>query len=125
MRYTASVFFMCFNGNLFSPTAQTLKEIYKNGVFSLNRFGPIRWMKYTKGYSGIEKSNNLKEGIIVRDDTLSVGILILIFAEVFIRFWKNKPLTVADYNWTENYNKQFSVMSHLMLSYGVNELEIT
>lgn len=105
MRYILFVFLFAFIGEVFSQTEFTLPDIYKNGVYSQNRFGPIRWMKDAKGYSSIEKSNSVVGDDIVRYDALSGDRSILISAEELIPTGESKPLTVADYQWSADNSK--------------------
>ena len=39
--------------------ALTLENIYSKGAFRSKGFGPVRWMKDSKGYSTVEKNNAL------------------------------------------------------------------
>ncbi len=105
MRYLAFIFLFVFAGELVAQQALTLPDIYKNGVYRQNRFGPIRWMKDGLGYSSIEKSSKVDGDDIVRYDALSGKRSILIAAEELIPFGANKPLTIADYQWSEDNSK--------------------
>jgi len=105
MRSILFVFLFAFVGEVFSQTELTLPDIYKNGIYSQNRFGPIRWMKDGNGYSSIEKSKNIEGDDIVRYDALSGDRSILISAEELIPSGGSKPLTVADYHWSADNSK--------------------
>ncbi len=99
------IFLVGFGGELFSQSELILPDIYKNGVYIQNRFGPIRWMKDGQGYSSIEKSPKLDGDEIVRYDALSGTRSILVSAEELIPQGDTKPLTVADYQWSEDNSK--------------------
>lgn len=92
-------------GDLYSQTDLTLADIYKNGTYRQNRFGPIRWMKDGTGYSSIEKNIQREGDDIVRYDANKGNRSILISAEELIPEGESKPLTVADYHWSEDNGK--------------------
>jgi dipeptidyl-peptidase-4 len=101
-----SLFFLFSSGGvLFSQTALTLEDIFKNGTYSLNRFGPIYWMKDSKGYSSIEKNQALGGDDIVQYDAKSGKRTVLIAAGELIPEGEQVPLTVANYEWSEDNTK--------------------
>ena len=99
------IFLFSSVGELFSQSGLTLPDIYKNGTYKQNRFGPIRWMKDGLGYSSIEKSNFLEGDDIVRYDAAKGSRSVLISAGELIPEGESKPLTVADYHWSEDNSK--------------------
>lgn len=105
MKYLAFIFLFVFAGELVAQEKLTLPDIYKNGVYRQNRFGPIRWMKDGLGYSSIEKSSKVDGDDIVRYDALSGKRSILIAAEELIPSGANKPLNIADYQWSDDNSK--------------------
>jgi dipeptidyl-peptidase-4 len=105
MRYLVFIFLFFFAGELVAQQELTLPDIYKNGVYRQNRFGPIRWMKDGLGYSSIEKSSKVDGDDIVRYDAGSGKRSILIAAEELIPSGANTPLIVADYQWSEDNSK--------------------
>lgn len=105
MRYIVFAFLMILGADVFSQSKLTLPDIYKNGVYRQNRFGPIRWMKDGQGYSSIEKSAQLEGDDIVRYDALSGKRSILISAEELVPVGQGTPLSVADYHWSEDNSK--------------------
>ncbi len=46
----------------------SLEDIYKNGVYGQEGYGPVRWMKDNKGYSTLEYNEKTKGHDIVRYD---------------------------------------------------------
>lgn len=104
-KYLAFIFLFVFAGELVAQEKLTLPDIYKNGVYRQNRFGPIRWMKDGLGYSSIEKSSKVDGDDIVRYDALSGKRSILIAAEELIPSGANKPLNIADYQWSDDNSK--------------------
>jgi dipeptidyl-peptidase 4 len=105
MRYLVFVFLLVFGGEVFSQSELTLPDIFKNGVYKQNRFGPIRWMKDGQGYSSIEKSTKLDGDDIVRYDAIKGDKSILVSAEELTPAGESKPLAVADYQWSEDNSK--------------------
>jgi len=99
------IFLLGFAVELYSQSDLTLPDIYSNGVYNQNRFGPIRWMKDSKGYSSIEKSDSQEGDDIVRYDALTGNRSILISAEELIPSGSNKPISVADYVWSDDNSK--------------------
>jgi len=100
------LFFLTISvGDLYSQSELTLADIYKNGTYRQNRFGPIRWMKDGLGYSSIEKSNTLEGDEIVRYDAAKGNRSVLVSAGELIPEGESKPLTVADYHWSEDNSK--------------------
>ena len=99
------IFLFSSVGELFSQSELTLPDIYKNETYKQNRFGPIRWMKDGLGYSSIEKSNSLEGDDIVRYDAAKGSRSVLISAGELIPEGESKPLTVADYHWSEDNSK--------------------
>ena len=99
------IFLLCSAGELLSQTELNLPDIYKNGTYKQNRFGPIRWMKDGAGYSSIEKSNTLEGDDIVRYEAIQGKRSILVSAEELTPAGESKPLAVADYHWSEDNTK--------------------
>ena len=89
------IFLFSAIGNLYSQTELTLADIFKNGTYRQNRFGPIRWMKDGTGYSSIEKSPRLEGDDMVRYDAAKGTRSILVSAEELTPSGESKPLTVA------------------------------
>ena len=99
------IFLLSSVGELYSQSKLTLEDIYKNGSYRQNRFGPIRWMKDGSGYASIEKSSQAEGDDIIRYDAISGTRSVLISAEELTPAGENKPLSVADYHWSEDNSK--------------------
>lgn len=99
------IFLLSSVGEVYSQSELTLVDIFKNGTYRQNRFGPIRWMKDGLGYSSIEKNHTLEGDDIVRYDAAKGGRSILVSAGELIPEGESKPLTVADYHWSEDNSK--------------------
>lgn len=85
--------------------ALTLEDIFQNGTYDQKRFGPIRWMKDAEGYSSIERNSQLVGDDIVRYEAKNGNRTILVGANELIPVGRDKPLTVADYQWSEDNSK--------------------
>lgn len=101
-----SVFFLFASVNLlFSQATLTLEDIYKNGRYRQNRFGPIHWMKDSNGYSSIEKNQQVGGDDIVQYDAKSGKRSVLIAAGELIPEGGQNPLAVANYDWSTDNTK--------------------
>jgi len=83
----------------------TLGDIYSNNTYSQKGFGPVRWMKDNDGYSTLE--NNAASGgkDIVRYDAKTGNRKILVSAQQLIPTNETKPLTIANYEWSNDDGK--------------------
>lgn len=96
--------FSCVS-SLFSQATLTLEDIYKNGTYRQNRFGPIHWMKDSNGYSSIEKNQEVGGDDIVQYDAKSGKRSVLISADELIPEGGQAPLSVANYDWSADNTK--------------------
>ena len=101
-----SLFFLftCI-GVLFSQAELTLEDIYKNGKYTQNRFGPIYWMKDSKGYSSIERNQEYGGDDIVQYDAKSGKRSVLVSSKELVPEGGQGPLTVANYHWSDDNRK--------------------
>ena len=81
-------------------TSLTLEDIYSNGTYRQNNFGPVRWMKDNKGYSTLEANKEYGGNDIVRYDVNSGERIVLVSAKKLIPQGETGPLTIANYNWS-------------------------
>lgn len=101
-----SLFFLLFGvTSLFSQATLTLENIYKDGAYRQNRFGPIHWMKDSNGYSSIEKNQDVGGDDIVQYDAKSGRRSVLIAAGELIPAGEQTPLKVANYDWSADNTK--------------------
>jgi dipeptidyl-peptidase 4 len=105
------IFLLGLVSEVYSQTELTLADIYKNATYKQNRFGPIRWMKDGTGYSSIEKSSHEEGDDIVRYDAVKGTRSVLISADEMTPVGSNKPLSVADYHWSED-NSQLLIFTN-------------
>ena len=99
------LFFFSFLEMVFSQSTLTLEDIFQNGTYNQNSFGPIRWMKDHHGYSSIEKNQQVDGVDIVRYEAKSGARSVLVAAHELIPEGETKPLSVADYHWSEDNTK--------------------
>jgi dipeptidyl-peptidase-4 len=88
-----------------SQTTLTLEDIYKNGTYRAEGYGPVRWMKDNKGYSTLEKNNEVGGTDIIRYEAASGQRSVLVSAEALIPENGSNPLPIANYEWSADNSK--------------------
>ena len=84
----------------------TLERIFSSDEFADERFGPARWLARGQGYTTLESSPEFEKARdIVRYDPESGQREILVPAERLIPAGEEKPLTIANYVWSEDGTK--------------------
>lgn len=81
-------------------TDLTLENIYSNGTFRQRGFGPVRWMKDSKGYSTVETNIELNGREIIRYDAQTGERTVLVSAKQLIPANMKEPLQIYDYDWS-------------------------
>ncbi|HCC70163.1 MAG TPA: S9 family peptidase, partial [Bacteroidales bacterium] len=79
-----------------------LEDIYKNRVYTQERFGPVRWMKDSEGYSSLEINKETGAYDIVRYEAGTGNRSVLISSKQLIPEGSAEPLYIADYTWSED-----------------------
>lgn len=87
---------------LAQDNALTLENIYTKRAFRSKGFGPVRWMKDSKGYSTVETNKDLGGEEIVRYDAQSGERSVLVAARQLIPAGTQKPLGIDDYEWSDD-----------------------
>ncbi len=95
----------CFSNSFAQTKKLTLEDIYTNNVYRAKGFGPIRWMKDNKGYSTLENNAETKGNDIVVYDAESGARKVLVNAKQLIPAGTNKPLSIANYIWSDDNSK--------------------
>ena len=95
----------CFCNTIAQPKKLTLEDIYSNNVYRSKGFGPVRWMKDNKGYSTLENNAGAKGTDIVVYNAESGLRTVLVNAKQLIPAGTNKPLSIANYIWSEDNSK--------------------
>ena len=83
----------------------SLEDIYKNRIYTQEGYGPVRWMKDSKGYSTLETKRETGSTDIVHYDALTGDRSILISSRQLIPDGLSEPLKVADYKWSDDNSK--------------------
>ena len=85
------------------PSILTIDRIFASNEFAQERFGPARWIDDGAGYTTLERSSGESGGRdIVRYETKSGKRTILVAAEKLIPSDQTKPLTIANYIWSDD-----------------------
>lgn len=88
-----------------SQETLTLEDIYKNGIYYGKGYGPVRWMKDNKGYSTLEKNNDVGGKDIIRYEAKSGKRSILVAANKLIPAGEIEPLAIRNYEWSIDNSK--------------------
>ena len=88
-----------------STTRLTLEDIYQNGTYRQKGFGPVRWMKDNMGYTTLEKGKEVSGTDIIRYDAATGNRSIEVNAKQLIPAGGKTPLSIADYEWSDDNNK--------------------
>jgi dipeptidyl-peptidase-4 len=91
--------------------ALTLENIYSNGAFRSKGFGPVRWMKDSKGYSTVEANKDAGGEEIVRYDAQSGERSVLVAAKALVPAGVTVPLGIDNYEWSED-NSQILIFTN-------------
>lgn len=91
--------------------ALTLENIYSKRAFRAKGFGPVRWMKDSKGYSTVETNEDVGGVEIVRYDAQSGKRSVLVAARQLIPAGAQKPLGIDDYEWSDD-NAQMLIFTN-------------
>ena len=86
-------------------TELRLEDIYRNRVYTQERFGPVRWMKDSEGYSTLEINAETGASDIVRYEAGTGNRSVLISSKQLIPEGEMEPLRIADYTWSDDNSK--------------------
>jgi dipeptidyl-peptidase-4 len=96
---------------LFSQEVQdssllTIDRIFNSSEFRMERFGPVRWTDDGAAYTMVERSSSgIRGQDIVRYNTQGGEKEILVAADKLVPAGDDKPLTIADYFWSNDKHK--------------------
>jgi dipeptidyl-peptidase-4 len=79
-----------------------LEDIYKNRIYGQEGYGPVRWMKDSKGYSTLEINEETGAPDVVRYEARTGKRSVLISSKQLIPEGEAEPLRIADYTWSED-----------------------
>jgi len=90
----------------------TLERIFKENEFSLNRFGPTRWLEDGSGYTTLEKSLDFpKARDIIKYDPSTSERSVLVNASQLVPQGEEQPLKIKDYKWSSD-GKQLLIFTN-------------
>jgi len=111
MKKTALFFFFLLNTFFVYSQTQSadqslsLEDIYQNGTYRQEGFGPVRWMKDNEGYSTLEANPDIDGTDIVRYEVKSGDRTVLVDAKQLIPDGESSSLSIRDYEWSEDNEK--------------------
>lgn len=107
MKQTALTFLisLCALVSWSQPKQLTLEDIYKNGTYEAEGYGPVRWMKDNQGYSTLEANTQVGGVDVIKYEAKSGTRSVLISAQSLIPEGKTEPLTIANYEWSADNTK--------------------
>jgi len=82
-----------------------LEDIYQQNKYGQKGFGPAKWMKDNTGYSTLEVNSTAQGRDIVRYEAKSGKRSILVAAQQLIPKGQTSPLSISDYQWSEDNTK--------------------
>jgi len=85
------------------PSQLTLKRIFDDRDFAIERFGPARWLANGSGYTTLEASPDFEKAKdIIRYDPTTGDRVVLVPAAALVPGEGQDPLTIDDYQWSED-----------------------
>jgi len=79
-----------------------IEDIYRDGLYTQERYGPVRWMKDSDGYSTLEINEETGAPDIVRYEASTGKRSVLISSGQLIPEGETEALRIADYIWSED-----------------------
>ena len=99
------VFILFQSPSIAQQKTLTLEDIYTNNLYSVKGIGQVRWMKDNTSYSFLKRNATTSGNDIIRYDVTNGSETILIHSHQLIPAGSTKPLTIADYIWSEDNTK--------------------
>lgn len=88
-----------------SPENVTIDDIFVDGKFRAERFGPARWLADGAGYTTLEPSENGSSREIVRYNADNGSRRVLVSAGDLTPAGSSSPLSIHNYSWSEDESK--------------------
>ncbi|MFT7250002.1 MAG: dipeptidyl-peptidase-4, partial [Arcticibacterium sp.] len=101
----AAISLVLFSSLTFAQSTLNLKDIYSNGTYNVEKYGPARWMEDNVGYSTLEKNTDLGGQDMVRYEVISGERSVIVSAKSLIPNGQNKPLPIDNYEWSADDSK--------------------
>lgn len=95
----------CFSDSFAQNKKLTVEDIYSNNLYRSKGFGPVRWMKDSKGYTTLENNAEVKGNDIVLYDVEKGTRKVLVSAKELTPAGSNKPLSIDNYIWSIDNSK--------------------
>ena len=96
---------LCFTISAWAQESLSIDRIYNSSDFSLDQFGPAKWLENGKFYTTLEDSESTAGGIdIIQYNTITGEREVLINANELIPDGLNYPLSIRDYSWSHDKN---------------------
>jgi len=89
----------------------SLENIYTKRAFSQRGFGPVRWMKDSRGYSTVEANREAGGSEIIRYEAVTGARTVLVAAKQLTPTGAKSPLRIDDYIWSDD-NAQLLVFTN-------------
>ena len=84
----------------------TMEQVYSSDDFKIDRFGPAKWLSAKNGYTLVDPSETVEEGLdVVLYNQLTNERTVLISAEQLTPEGSEKPLEIDDYIWSDDNTK--------------------
>jgi len=81
----------------------TLERIFEDREYSIERYGPARWLADGSGYTTLEASPDYEDARdIIRYNPSTGERTVLVPAEALVPGEGDEPLEIADYQWSED-----------------------
>ncbi len=85
------------------PSLLTLERIFEDKDFSVERYGPARWLADGSGYTTLEPSPDFEEAKdIIRYDPSTGERFVMVPAAALVPGEGEKPLAIDDYQWSND-----------------------
>ncbi len=95
----------CFSDSFAQNKKLTVEDIYSNNLYRSKGFGPVRWMKDSKGYTTLENNAEVKGNDIILYDVEKGTRKVLVSAKELTPAGSNKPLSIDNYIWSIDNSK--------------------
>lgn len=82
-----------------------LEDIFRNGTYRAEGYGPVRWMQDSEGYSTLEENTDVGGQDIIRYEAISGNRSVLVSANKLIPAGQEKPLPIHNYEWSADNSK--------------------
>jgi dipeptidyl-peptidase-4 len=100
-----NLFVIIVISNAQSFNSLRLEDIYRDKIYTEEKYGQVRWMKDSKGYSTLEINEETGAPDIFRYEARTGKRSVLVSSKQLIPEEKSDALQIADYVWSEDNTK--------------------